>query len=267
MFRLHSMLAARALCFLSVLVLAACGGDKSSEDPGTGGRTSGSGGSGAGGSTATGGSSGAGGLTAHLCDPKAPPGPELTSTIDSMGKWGDAVFGGGAFTYGDGPDADTAADISIDYSAKNLHITGKVAAYTGFGLWFGPVMGQMYPCLDVSGYEGVSFDITDAKGTVDNITFQVQTHATAPVDTVNKRGGCVYQSEATRYSDCLFPGASVTIPAGGGTVETAWADFMGGKPVPTVDPKGIEGLQWQFPWSDGATEYELDVTVSNVKFF
>jgi hypothetical protein len=268
MFRSHPMLGASALCLVSALLLAACGGDKSTEETATGGRVN-SGGAATGGSTpSSGGSGGAGGsggvAGAFACDPLPPPGPEITANIDAAGNWGTAAFKGGSFVYGDA-DMDKANDIKIDYSAKNMHITGKVGTYTGFGIWFGPVMGQTIPCIDGSAYKGVSFEMSDAKGTVESINFQIQTHGTAPVDAKNMRGGCVWTT--SMYTECLFPTASVSVPASGGAIETTWDKFMGGKPLPTVDPKGLDGLQWQFPWTEGGEAYEVDVTVSNVKFF
>ena len=271
-----ALLSGNAVCLLSALVLAACGGDNSGDRESTGGSTSTGGTTSMGGSTstggvsATGGSGGSGGaLVPYPCDAKAYPEANLTKVMDSTGKWGDGkTYGGGAFTFGDGPDTDTAVDISIEYAANTLHVTGKSATYTGFGLWFGPAEGQSVPCIDAgSMYKGVSFDITDTGGTVKEIKLSVQTHATAPIDVANKRGGCVYSSVPTKYSDCVYPSATVAVPPGGGVVEVPWASFVGGKPDAPVDGKSLDGLQWQFPWADGTAEYAVDITIQDVKFY
>jgi hypothetical protein len=257
-----------AVGVVSALVLAGCGGDKSGDRDGTGGSSSMGGSSATGGSSNATGGSGGSTLTPYPCEAKALPGPAITETMDNTGKWGDGKsFGGGSFTYGDGPDDGTAVDISIDYSNRALHITGKSANYTGFGLWFGPAGGQMYPCIDAGAYSGVSFKIVDNGGTLTEIKSSVQTHATAPIDVTNKRGGCVFLSEASKYSDCIYPAATAKVPPGGGVVEVPWADFVGGKPDAPVDGKSLDGLQWQFPWATGMTEYAIDVTVSDVKFY
>jgi hypothetical protein len=274
-----ALLSGNAVCLLSALVLAACGGDNSGDRDSTGGTTSNTGGttsmggsSATGGTatTATGGSGGAGSaLVPYPCDAKAYPVDNLTSTIDATGKWGDGkTYGGGAFTFGDGPDTDKNVDISVDYSGMAMHVTGKAATYTGFGLWFGPASGQTVPCIDAGTmYKGISFDISDTGGTVKEIKLSVQTHATAPIDVANKRGGCVYSSDDKKYSDCVYPGVTVPVPAGGGVVEVPWASFVGGKPDAPVDGKSLDGLQWQFPWADGMAEYAVDITIKDVKFY
>lgn len=271
------LLPGTALCFLTALGVAACGGDNSGDRAGTGGGTSTGGTSSMGGASATGGSGGiavggggGGALVPYPCEAKALPGPEITATLDNTGKWGDGKsFGGGTFTFGDGPDDGTAVDIALSYANMSLHITGKSANYTGFGLWFGPAGGQTVPCIDAGAYKGVSFHIVDnvATATVNEIKISVQTHATAPIDVTNKRGGCIFNSPETKYSDCVYPAATVMVPAGGGVVEVPWASFVAGKPDAPVDGKSLDGLQWQFPWASGMAEYAIDVTITDVKFY
>jgi hypothetical protein len=261
---------------LAALSVVACGGDKSGDRDATGGSTgsggsSAQGGSSMAGSTATGGAGGAVTLNPYLCNPaEALPTPDITSTIDPTGSWGDkSTYSGGSFTFGDA-DANSVVDISIDYANKSLHVTGKAATYTGFGLWFGPANKQAISCIDgvkSGGTHGVSFDITDNGGTVTEIKFSVQSHATSPIDTTNKRGACVYTSEASKYSDCVYPSATVAVPSGGGVVEVPWESFTGGKPVATTDGTELDGLQWQFPWMPPTTEYAVDVTIKDVKFY
>jgi hypothetical protein len=254
--------------WLLALALAGCGGGNSGERGG-GGSTGTSGGTtGSGGTTASG---GAGGVPTkgYACDdPKAPSTAEMTFT--SADKWGEPGFNGGTFTFGDSAaDADDLAEVKLTFAAGALTIKGPVPTYSGFGMWFGAIGGQAVPCVDASAYKGVSFNLVDTAGTASTMKFSVQTHDTAPVDVTNKRGNCLYTDLSTRYSECVYPSTEVTVPAGGGVIEVPWSALMSGKPVPGVDPDKalLDGLQWQFPWPSGATEYNADVTIKDVKFY
>ncbi|MGC4086913.1 MAG: hypothetical protein QM756_03235 [Polyangiaceae bacterium] len=199
--------------------------------------------------------------------PKPPGIADLTAALDSTGKWGvSGMFTGGSFTYGDN-DKNGATDITLTSAPGVYTIKGHISGYTGFGMWFGPAGMQKFTCVDASQYSGVSFEITNNATAVPNISFQVQHHSDSPVDTTNSRGGCVYTSDTTKYSDCVYPKTDITLPTGGGVVQVPWSMFAMGKPV--ADATGgnaLDGLQWEF-WKEGATAYDLDITVKNVKFY
>lgn len=259
---------------VSIIFAVACGGDKSGD------RTDGSGGSGttsSGGSSSTGmgggtsasggksaGNGGTGGLTAFACDAKAVTLPDLTSTIDTSGKWGSSSnLNGGSFKYGD---LDTTA-ATITYATNEVHIKGSITTYSGYGMWFGGIGSQMAPCADASKYDGLSFELVNNADTTPNLNVQVQVHDDSPVDTTNMRGGCVYSSEDKKYSDCVYPNTAVTIPTDGSAIQIPWSMFGGGKPI--ADAQGgaaLDGLQWEF-WKEGATAYDVDVTIKNIKFY
>jgi hypothetical protein len=251
------------------LALAACSGDKNGDRDGTGGSTSSGGSTGMGGSsTASGGSGGAGTLKPYVCDKKvAPDTAEMTATIAPGGKWGGTGFNGGSFTYGDGPDADKAADITMTFENASLNLKGTVPTYSGFGLWFGAAPGQTVPCIDASAYTGVSFHVVDNAGTAASLQVSIQAHKDAPIDVTNKRGECVWTSDTTKFSECFYPNASAAVPAGGGEVQVPFADFKGGKPVDTVDPTELDGVQFQFPWTEGMAAYDVDLTLKDLKFY
>jgi hypothetical protein len=66
---------------------------------------------------------------------------------------------------------------------------------------------------------------------------------------------------------CLAPTYNVTL--GDAAQAVTWAMMMGGAPVawdPVASPKEIVGIQFQFPWKDGAMPYAVDVTLDDVKF-
>ncbi|MFZ5891767.1 MAG: hypothetical protein ACOY0T_11990 [Myxococcota bacterium] len=256
---------------LSALLSLACGGDKSGDrTDGTGGSTaSGGSSSTSGGSTnsGTGGSAGMAALQPYPCDAKATALSDFTASIDSTGKWGtSATLSGGSFSYGDA-DGDKSVDITLTYATGEVAIKGHIATYTGFGLWFGAASGQMYPCIDASAYQGVSFEVVNRGTTTPSINFQVQHHDTSPVDTANKRGGCVWTSESSKYSDCVYPNTAVTIPTDGSAIQIPWSMFAGGKPTMGADGGAkLDGLQWEF-WKADATPYDLDISIKNIKFY
>jgi hypothetical protein len=262
-------------CLVSLVCAVACGGDKSGDrtDGSGGSGTSGSGGSGTGGSTAngTGGSGsangGSGGLMAFTCEAKEVTLPDLTGAIDSNGKWGSSSnLNGGSFTYGDA-DGDGNVDITVTYATNEVHITGTVGTYTGYGMWFGGIGNQAVPCANASKYQGLSFEVVNNGATPPNINVQVQVHDDSPADGTNKRGGCVYSSEDKKYTDCVYPNTAVALPSDGSAIEVPWSMFGGGKPVSDAqEGKALDGLQWDF-WKEGATPYEIDIVIKNIKFY
>lgn len=259
------LLSGSAVGLVAALSVVACGGDKSGDreaaSAGTGGSSAGTGGS----TSATGSATA---VEPYECMPaEPPPSPDLTANIDSSGNWGDkATFGGGTFSFGDA-DGDKVTDVTVDYASNSLHVTGKAATYAGFGLWFGPANKQTIPCIDAHAYQGVSFHITDTGGTLNEIKLSVQSHETAPVDVANKRGGCVYSADDKKFSECVYPSATVPVPSEGGVIEVPWASLTGGIPVATTDGAALDGLQWQFPWMPPSVEYAVDITIKDVKFY
>lgn len=269
------MLTGNTLCILAALALAGCGGDNNNErtslggSPGSGGSTSGGSGGAGGTATASGGSSTSGGSSAvptdpYPCENQPMATEDISANIDASGKWGSASgFNGGTFTYGM-----SKSDIKLEYMDHTIHVTGHVQTYAGFGLYFAQASGQDYPCVDASAFSGLSYNVVDNTddGKVSELTVTVQTHADSPVDTTNHRGGCLYTDPNNMYADCAPPSSTAEVPEGGGVVEMPFADFAGGKPDATVDASAIDGLQWQFPWSDGADPYDVDITIKDIKF-
>ncbi len=262
-----------ALSIAASLWVAGCGGDDSGDrgassggkaSTSSGGSTSASGGA----SSASGGSGPSG--PGYACDAQ-PATAEISASIKPDGKWGDAAgFNGGTFTYGKtSTKATDPNDLALTYPAATIVVKGTVGTYAGFGLWFGLFTDQLYPCVDASAFSGVSFEIVDntAAKTLTELTVSVQEHGDAAVDTVNKRGGCEFTDLTKRYSECVFPGAKVPVPAAGGVIEVPWSDFVGGLPVATTTGAELDGLQFSVPWAEGATVYDVDFTIKDLKFY
>ncbi|MES1171955.1 MAG: hypothetical protein ABUL77_01850 [Bacteroidota bacterium] len=171
----------------------------------------------------------------------------------SWGPWSDGIFSGSAYTYPSGTVLQDGAD-------GTWHVTGMVGDYAGIGMTFN--------CqIDVSLYTGVSFTIKGNAGSTSQMLLAV---GTAP-DDVNKsaaaesHGRCL--PAASEYDGtCLAPRASVSVSAAAATLKYKWADFKGGKPSDSVDPKAISRLAWSFDWVPGITPYAVDVTIDDIVF-
>src|SRR5690606_21465762 len=143
-------------------------------------------------------------------------------------------------------------DFVVDPAEENLHITGTVNDYAGFGMWFGP-------CTDASGYSGIQFDVSGTPGEAGSLVLQVQTSENAPIDEENMRGEC--------EADCANPQATIEeLSEEVTTVQLAWADFTGGSPVDSLSPNQLLALQFQ---AECETDEmcQVDVTIDNLQFY
>src|SRR5690606_26339812 len=214
--------------------LVGCGGDESdptttgtsnTTNPGVGSTVTGTSGGGSSSTSTTGEPSGP-------CSMTPPPNTMISDFSDWSGNnWGaDGNLTGGSFQY-TGANTETF-EYLVDLATEEMHITGVVNDYAGFGMWFGP-------CTDASDYTGITFDISGDLGEEGELQFQVQTSENQTIDEENMRGEC--------EEDCQNAGAVVEgVSADVMTVELTWADFSGGSPVATLSPDQILGLQWQF---------------------
>lgn len=197
--------------------------------------------------------SGAGGGTGNPDDPCVrvePPGPTITDFSDWAGTaWGSqGRLTGSSFTYvGDNT---TDFGFEVDTEAENVHITGVVNDYAGFGM-------SIDVCTDAeaAGYSGVQFDIW---GSVSSGLFQVQTSEDHDVQ---------YDDRATCTENCQVPGTSMSgITEEPQTLRLPWEDFSGGMPVDTLSPDQIIGFQWQFECATNGM-CEVDVRIDNLEFY
>lgn len=187
------------------------------------------------------------------CLPEVPPGAYITDFSD----WSGDVFGregalsGEAFTYVG--DTTMVFDYQIDTGAGNMHVTGQVLDYAGFGLSFGP-------CTDATAFSGVQFDLW---GTAGSALFQIQTSEDQNEEYGDPRAVC----SNAEVGECKIPQVRLDdLSATPTTLQFAWADLTGGVPVDSVSPNQILGLQWQFECG-GGEGCPVDVRLDNVMFY
>jgi hypothetical protein len=138
-----------------------------------------------------------------------------------------------------------------------LHVTGTVGTYSGFGIWLGQCI------VDMSGYSGISFLIGGNAG-LGEVEFRVVTNANAaPVECLVGKGECMDAATGA----CRPAGVAISVPETPEVVRVRFDSLIGGSHQYTVDPAEVIQLTWAFAWGDGATPYEVDVTVDDVVLF
>jgi hypothetical protein len=181
---------------------------------------------------------------------------------DDMGmpkpEWWLGYFSG-SFAYPGIPDACTGEPtpmypLTRTDASGEMHVTGTVGTYSGFGIW----MGQCK--IDMSSATGVSFRIGGTAGS-GMLKFSINTNSNLePVMCTTGKGTCNIASAGA----CTPASVLIAIPATPEVVTVAFADLTGGSPVMTVDPAEVIQLQWDFDWADTMTPYEVDVTLDDV---
>lgn len=272
---LLSISGAAALTLAAVLA-GGCGVDDSEEEAATGGAgtTGGTGTTGGsdstggtdagGGAVATGGTDSTGGTEGYCDVPPEVPSERITdfseltegtSWTTGSQDWGDSVsLTGGTFHYqGEGIDPLTATIVD---GALNLTGTITDGSYAGFGFWFGP------SCSDASAYSGITFTIEGDMGDTE-LDFQVQTSDNYPIDDANEKGECAYTNEDDKWSECTNNHVVVEYSEPT-TVQIPWEDLVGGKPVATLDPTDLLGVQLQLNCADVCNP---DITIDNLMFY
>jgi len=278
----------RKFAFLGILVplglgLASIGCGSKSSETGTGG-SNGSGGSGhggSGGSSATGGSAGAVAPTTGCLASDPPPSADIANFASGALDGGLQVMGG-VFTYGDTPKP------SYSLMPGSIEITNGVVVsaknhYQGFGFYFNGNMAGT-DCIDASSYTGVQFDISGSlMGDLCTVQFSINDSEHADMTTPGTPaadGGFVPNDPKASgpmgaYAPQLQIGSMITstkttiqVPFSGSGANVP----VGGLPADTaIDTHRIEGVQWQMTsplMGDGAaTECDLDITISNLKFY
>lgn len=203
-------------------------------------------------SSGTGGTGGTG--SSEPCVRTPPPSEFITDFSDWVGNdWGSAgKLAGGSFDYHG--DATTEFEYRIDLREENMHVTGVINDYAGFGI-------SLDPCTDATSYSGVQFDIW---GTANSAVFQVQTSEDQNVEYNDPRAVCQVLADG---DECVAPQSRIgAVPEAQETLQFAWGDFSGGKPVPTLSPDQILGFQFQFECASGGM-CPVDVRIDNLQFY
>lgn len=232
----------------------------------SGSNTSGGSGTGAGGGAGSSGMAGAQSVQPQVCV-NPPPAKELitdfsTNYTGDLNAWAFGDSSGGMGFYGGGyvyPAAPNAMAISADLSQGNLHVTGTIATSSGFGLWFAT-------CSDAQAFKGISFKIGGNVGVTKMLKFSIQTNADQAIDPVNKKGACAYTTGTVNYTpDCTAPSTQIDVSETGGVVTVPFDLPTGGKPVGSVNPHELLGIQFEF--AAPAVPYDVDVKLDDVRFY
>jgi hypothetical protein len=187
--------------------------------------------------------------------------------------------------------ANTPGTMSQDTSQGDWHISGMVANFAGFSLYFDdtPNKQNNMPCnmVDATGFTGISFDvwgdtanqpITMAMGIVDDTPTASWFQSIGVTFTPGSplpAGSCIPNANGMQYyhPGCGDPtAATFTIPstatsAAPKNVSLKWTDFVNGTCMPNVIPDQIVSVSWQFYWSTTASSpYAVDIHIDNLKF-
>jgi hypothetical protein len=216
-------------------------------------------------------------LTA-VCSALVPSSPSI-STFDgasptAFDAWGTAPLVGGTYVF---PACSAAPPeptypLFEDYSADNWHVTGTVGTFSGFGVWWvvqtGPSNG--FPTygtgmINASAYGGIQFDISGNPGPLGAITLAVfsanqQSHSTDP-----SRPNCGMCDPDAGLCDVVTTSSVAGFTGSPRTVQIRWADLASPRGQ-ALDPAKLVSISWNFPWIQGGTPYQADVTIDNLQF-
>jgi hypothetical protein len=264
------------LVSLGLATVGSAGCSSSSSSGGTGGTGTGTGGSQTGGTTGTGGTgTGTGGAAGATlgCQTSATPASPAIANFSSADA-GIQIMGG-FFTYGDTP----APSYTITGTALNVTDVVQISAanhYQGIGIYFnGDTAGT--ECIDASSFTGVQFDISGSL-TGANCTMQFSINDSEHSDSskLNTAGTGPNDPKAAGPQGSYAPQLAVTAAqiSAGTTIKAPFTGTgapSGGSPATGIDTMKIEGVQWQMttplPADGGPTECNLNVNISNVKFY
>lgn len=187
------------------------------------------------------------------CVPEAPPSANISDFSDWAGtNWGvDGALTGTAFRYSG--ETTTMFDYQLDFAQENMHVSGTVMDYGGFGMAFDI-------CVDASAFTGIQFDLW---GVSNSTVFQIQTSEDQNMEYGDPKATC----DVAVSGECAIPASRIqTVMETQTTVQLPFADFSGGVPVSTVSTNQLIGLQWQFEC--GVAEgCPVDVRIDNVTFY
>jgi hypothetical protein len=259
--------------------LAACTTQEAKTDAGagTGGRINTTGGVGGSGGSAT----GAGGYAINEGIACLPPTQMLTDftyvpgdgAIDTT----QVRFGTFSTTLSGGEDA--YGSLISDVTGNDWHVSGTIADYSGWALYFDNVNGCNK--FDASAFDGISFTIWGSAGgnmvTLGTSTFEDAVayswldERDAGSPTMQAVGKCRPTSGTNQYyhpgcNDPTYVFAVTGTQASPQTVTIKWTDFMGGQPTATVTPTAILSMYFNVPWTPGGAMYPVDLHLDNLQF-
>jgi hypothetical protein len=194
-------------------------------------------------------------------------GPRITA----FGPFDGTSIAGGFYAYGCGMTAGgQAAGIALSATGGQLHVTGTVATYAGFGVFWtiptavdgGPFPGGITYAggpLDVSTYAGIQFDISGDPGPLGLVTLFV-TSDNQLMATPYVCGTCTGDAGACNTSTAPATGIGSMTK----TVQIRWTDLTSSGA--SFDPSLLSNIAWGFAWTPGEAPYGVDVAIDNVEF-
>jgi len=159
---------------------------------------------------------------------------------------------GGAYAYPDG--------VASNTSEHDLHVTGTVDDFGGFGFWFGS-------CVDASSYDGLEFELGGDPGVAGDVLLVIGTRENDPRPPVTDLGTCTPTDPQAPYADCLPAAAPIIVPENPELVRVPFSDLSEGVPHPDVDPSQITSITFWLAWSEEFEPYDVDLRLDEVSFY
>lgn len=165
--------------------------------------------------------------------------------------WGSSDVGlkGGTFQY----EVEEASRLALSILGGSLVIKGSVQAggYAGLGLYMDGV------CFDASAFVGISFLLS---GEASNARLEVQVQSSRNLP-VTDNGECTGD-----WSNCVNNSAAIPVATEATLVEVPFVDLNGGEPISPLNPREINGLQWQVDCR-GDTDCTVSLTIDDITFY
>jgi hypothetical protein len=166
----------------------------------------------------------------------------------------------------------TAIMGAFDTTAGTWTITGNVANYSGFGMWFDVRQPGGEFCVNCAidavsaGCTGISFKISGT-GPTGDLAFRLQAWDNYPYTAAEMKGSCVPVDPEMPWVDCVDMQSTFALPAAEMEIQIPFDMLAGGKPLMTGGASQMVGWQIALPWSDTATAYDINIVVKDVKFY
>jgi len=212
------------------------------------------------------------GVTLPGCAPLSQPSisdftnsPGSSATSASFGL--DAAFPGGTYFY------PSNRSLSSSMVQDDWHLSGTIDTSSGFGLY-----ANACQPLDATAFSGIAFTLSGQIDGNRQLAFFVESAAQqvssswinankadpADPDVPPNSGRCI--PLVSRYDgSCREPRVSLTVTSEAVAVVIPWADFAGGRPEATLDPRQITAIAWSFP-APGNTPYGVDLHIDDLRF-
>jgi hypothetical protein len=199
-----------------------------------------------------------------VCETTALPNCNITAftaaTFDtSDDSWGDDM----SLTGGTSEYKNEESTITWGVANDQLDISGSLSGsgYIGLAMWFGP-------CVDASDFDGIQITLSGDISDGGIFELQVNSDENYPIEERDNFGSCAH-ADGMEWSDCTnnffrFP---YVLDGEATTYRIPWSEFAGGKPVATLSPNQLGGIQLQAGCDEAVAPCDLSVQVYNVQFY